>query len=106
VGLIYAFSPNADSELEVVTVTTQADSDQVTVTLKCDDSETGNQNQNQFRRHFAYMHQIQFNNSLTDETMHQEQMQNQWQHRVQAGKKVLKSVKCCSSKLPIIMVKH
>ena len=89
VGLIYAFSPNADSELEIVNVTTQADADQVTVALKCEDSESGNQNQRQFRRNFAYMHQIQFNNSLTDETMHQEKMQNQWRHRVQAGKTLM-----------------
>ncbi|MHA1586365.1 MAG: hypothetical protein ACTSUW_03410, partial [Candidatus Heimdallarchaeota archaeon] len=42
-----------------------------------------------FGRMFAYMHQFQFNNSATEETMYQEQMQNQWQHRVQAGKNMM-----------------
>ncbi len=85
VGLVYAFSPSSDAVVEVVNVTTQSVTDEVTVVLKCEDNATGNQNQFRFRRSFAYMHQFQFNNSLTNETMYQEQMQNQWQHRVQAG---------------------
>lgn len=89
VGLVYAFSPSADSELEVVNVTTQAVTDEVTVVLKCEDAESGHTHRNQFGRMFAYMHQFQFNNSATEETMHQEQIQNQWQHRVQAGKTMM-----------------
>ncbi|NHJ40197.1 MAG: hypothetical protein FK731_09215 [Asgard group archaeon] len=91
VGLVYVFSPSEDAVLEVVSVTTQSTTDQITVVLKCEGNESGQQHQNRFgfRRMFAYMHQVQFNNSLTDETMHQEQMQNQWQHRVQAGKNIM-----------------
>ncbi len=89
VGLVYAFSPSADSELEVVSVTTQSATDQVTVVLKCEGDEVGNNYRHKFGRMFAYMHQFQFNNSASDETMHQEQMQNQWQHRVQAGKNMM-----------------
>lgn len=89
VGLVYAFSPSKDSELEVVSVTTQSGTDQVTVVLRCEGNESGNTHRNQFGRMFAYMHQIQFNNSATEETMYQEQMQNQWQHRVQAGKNIM-----------------
>jgi hypothetical protein len=91
VGLVYAFSPSENAELEVVNVTTQSETDQVTVVLRCEENDTGHQHQNQFgfRRMFAYMHQVQFNNSLTNETMHQEQMKNQWQHRVQAGKNIM-----------------
>ncbi len=85
VGLIYAFSPSDDSELEIVSVTTQSNNDQITVEVKCDEENTGNRQQNKFKRNFAYMHQFQFKNSQTDETMHQEQIQNQWRHSVQAG---------------------
>jgi len=89
VGLVYAFSPSEDSELEVVSVTTQSATDQVTVVLRCVGNESGNTHRNRFGRNFAYMHQVQFNNSATDETMHHVQMQNQWQHRVQAGKNLM-----------------
>ncbi|HUT79757.1 MAG TPA: hypothetical protein VMZ29_01035 [Candidatus Bathyarchaeia archaeon] len=89
VGLIYAFSPSSDSELEIVSVTTQSTTDEVTVVLRCEENTTGNQHQNQWKRNFAFMHQIQFNNSATNETMYQEQMQNQWRHRVQAGKNIM-----------------
>ena len=89
VGLVYAFSPSADSELEVVNVTTQSSTDQVTVVLKCEGNESGQLNRHKFGRMFAYMHQFQFNNSATEETMYQEQMQNKWQHRVQAGKTMM-----------------
>jgi hypothetical protein len=91
VGLVYAFSPSDDAVLEVVSVTTQSNTDQVTVVLKCDDNQTGPQHQHQrrFRRMFAYMHQVQFNNSASNETMHHVQMQNKWQHRVQAGKNIM-----------------
>lgn len=90
VGLVYAFSPSEDSTLEIVSVTTQSNTDQVTVVLKCEDGQgQQQQNRNGFRRMFAYMHQIQFNNSDSEETMHQEQMQNQWRHRVQAGKNIM-----------------
>ena len=89
VGLVYAFSPSEDSVLEVVNVTTQSATDQVTVVLKCEGIESGHTHRNKFGRMFAYMHQIQFNNSNTEETMYQAQMQNQWQHRVQAGKNLM-----------------
>ncbi|MBK5114604.1 MAG: hypothetical protein KGD59_02035 [Candidatus Heimdallarchaeota archaeon] len=89
VGLVYAFSPSEDSELEVVNVTTQSVTDEVTVVLRCEGNESGHTHRNQFGRMFAYMHQFQFNNSATEETMYQEQMQNQWQHRVQAGKNMM-----------------
>jgi len=89
VGLVYAFKPSEDAELEVVNVTTQSVSDQVTVVLKCEGNESGHQNRNKFGRMFAYMHQVQFNNSDTNETMLQLKMQNQWQHRVQAGKTMM-----------------
>jgi len=89
VGLVYAFSPSEDSTLEVVNVTTQSGTDQVTVVLRCEGNESGNTHRNKFGRMFAYMHQFQFNNSATEETMYQEQMQNQWQHRVQAGKNMM-----------------
>jgi len=89
VGLVYAFSPSEDSELEVVNVTTQSATDQITVVLKCEGNESGHLNRHKFGRMFAYMHQFQFNNSATEETMYQEQMQNQWQHRVQAGKNLM-----------------
>ncbi len=88
-GLIYAFSPSDDSELEVVSVTTQPGTDQVTVILECEENQTGNLTRNRFRRNFAYMHQIQVNNSDTNELMLQERIQNQWQHRVQAGKTLM-----------------
>ena len=89
VGLVYAFSPSEDSELEIVSVTTQSGTDEITIVLRCEENQTGQQHQNGFKRMFAYMHQIQFNNSATNETMHQEQMQNQWQHRVQPGKNIM-----------------
>jgi len=89
VGLVYAFSPSEDSTLEVVNVTTQAVTDEITVVLRCEGNESGNTHRNKFGRMFAYMHQVQFNNSATEETMYQEQMQNQWQHRVQAGKNMM-----------------
>jgi hypothetical protein len=89
VGLVYAFSPSEDSTLEVVNVTTQSVTDEVTVVLRCEGNESGNTHRHKFGRMFAYMHQFQFNNSATEETMYQEQMQNQWQHRVQAGKNMM-----------------
>jgi len=91
VGLVYAFSPSEDSELEIVNITTQSGTDQVTVVLQCEENQTGQQHQNRngFRRMFAYMHQIQFNNSATNDTMLQVKMQNQWQHRVQTGKNMM-----------------
>ncbi|MCG3252287.1 MAG: hypothetical protein KAX09_00445 [Candidatus Heimdallarchaeota archaeon] len=89
VGLVYAFSPSEDSTLEVVNVTTQAVTDEITVVLRCEGNESGNTHRNKFGRMFAYMHQVQFNNSATEETIYQEQMQNQWQHRVQAGKNMM-----------------
>lgn len=93
VGLIYSLSPNEDSTLVVESVTTQPDLDLITIEIKCEEYQTGeqhqnqNQNQNQdgFRRMFAYMHQIQFINCDTGETMYQEQLQNQWRYRLQAG---------------------
>ena len=91
VGMIYAFSPNPDTELKIVSITTQSITDEVTVVLTCESNETGQQNQykNSFRRHFAYMHQFQFNNSDNSETMYQHQIQNKWQHKVQAGKNMM-----------------
>ncbi|NPE09898.1 MAG: hypothetical protein GNW80_16580 [Asgard group archaeon] len=89
VGLVYAFSPSEDSVLEVVNVTSQPVTDEVTVVLKCEGNQSGQLNRHKFGRMFAYMHQIQFNNSATEETMLQEQMQNKWQHRVQAGKTMM-----------------
>ncbi|MCK5183543.1 MAG: hypothetical protein KAQ95_04490 [Candidatus Heimdallarchaeota archaeon] len=89
VGLVYAFSPSENSELEIVNITTQSGTDQVTVVLKCEGNESGHTHRNKFGRIFAYMHQVQFNNSNTEETMYQAQMQNQWQHRVQAGKNLM-----------------
>ncbi len=89
VGLVYALKPSEDAVLEVVNVTTQSATDQVTVVLKCEGNESGHLNRHQFGRMFAYMHMVQFNNSDTNETMLQIKMQNQWQHRVQAGKTMM-----------------
>lgn len=91
VGLVYAFSPNEDSELEVVSVLTNPDTDQVTVELECNEDpiaqqqQQQQQNQNGHRRMFAYMHQFQFDNCETCECLLQAQIQNQLQHRVQSG---------------------
>ena len=87
VGLLYAFSPADDSELSVVSVTTQSNTDTVTVILKCEGNQSGNTHR--FKRNFAYMHQVQFNNSDTNETMLQQQIQFQWRHRIQAGKNLM-----------------
>ncbi|MBK5114605.1 MAG: hypothetical protein KGD59_02040 [Candidatus Heimdallarchaeota archaeon] len=94
VGLVYAYSPSEKSDLEVISVTAIAETDEVTVELECGD-QTGQQqqqqqqNQNGLRRMFAYMHQFQFDNCETGECMLQEQIQNQWQHQVQAGKTMM-----------------
>ncbi len=84
VGLVYAFSPSNDSEISVVNVTTQSDNNTVTLVLKCEGNEEGNNHR--FKRNFAYMHKLQFKNSVTGETLCEEQFQNQWRHRVQSGK--------------------
>jgi len=57
-GLVYAFSPSEDSELEIINITTQSGTDQVTVVLRCEENQTGHQHRNGLRRMFAYMHQI------------------------------------------------
>ncbi|NHK30903.1 MAG: hypothetical protein FK730_06090 [Asgard group archaeon] len=89
VGLVYSLSSSEGGTLVVESVTTEPDFDQITFEIKCEDDQTDqqhqNQNQNGFRRMFAYMHQIQFINCDTGETMYQEQLQNQWRNRVQAG---------------------
>lgn len=68
VGIVYAFTPSENSVL-AVSVTTQSITDEVTVVLRCEGNESGNTHINQFGRMFAYIHQFQFNNSATEETM-------------------------------------
>ena len=87
IGLIYAFSPSEDSTLAIEEVTTYSEEDLITVKIKCEEENTGtgNNHQNKFKRSFAYMHQFEFKNSETDETMHQEQLRNQWRNRIQEG---------------------
>jgi len=95
IGLMYAFSPNGDSELGVVSVLTDSETDQVFVEIECTEDpiqqqqQQQQQNQNGFRRMFAYMHQFQFDNCETGECLLQAQVQNQFQHRIQAGETMM-----------------
>lgn len=93
IGLVYAFSPNEESELDVVSIITDSDTDIVTVELECNEDpiqqQQQQQNQNGFRRMFAYMHQFQFDNCETGECLLQAQIQNQFQHRIQAGETMM-----------------
>ncbi len=95
VGLVYAFSPNEESELEVVSVLTDSETDTVTVEIECCEDPLGqqqqqqHQNQNGFKQMFAYMHQFQFDNCETGECLLQARVQNQYQHRVQAGETMM-----------------